>query len=81
MNDAPVKGGDEQMAVTELIGSVAANSSAANISGSSIVGKEDFLKLLVTQLQKSGSAQSIGKHGVYGPAGPVQFPGTAHKRQ
>ena len=39
------------MAVTELIGSVAASSGATNTLESSIVGKEDFLKLLVTQLQ------------------------------
>ncbi len=42
------------MATTEMIGTVAANSTASNISNaseSSIVGKEDFLKLLVTQLQ------------------------------
>ncbi len=39
------------MAVTELIGSVAASSGTTNISESSVVGKEDFLKLLVTQLQ------------------------------
>jgi flagellar basal-body rod modification protein FlgD len=39
------------MATTELIGSVSANSATSTGSGPSIVGKEDFLKLLVTQLQ------------------------------
>jgi len=39
------------MATTELIGSVAANSTTSYAPESSIVGKEDFLKLLVTQLQ------------------------------
>jgi len=42
------------MATTEMIGTVAANSTASTISDaseSSVVGKEDFLKLLVTQLQ------------------------------
>ncbi len=40
------------MATTELVGSVASNSAATSLtSESSLVGKEDFLKLLVTQLQ------------------------------
>lgn len=39
------------MATTEMIGSVAANSGTSSTPASSIVGKEDFLKLLVTQLQ------------------------------
>lgn len=39
------------MATTDLIGSVAANSGTSSTPTSSIVGKEDFLKLLVTQLQ------------------------------
>jgi flagellar basal-body rod modification protein FlgD len=42
------------MATTEMIGTVAANNTASNTSNaldSSVVGKEDFLKLLVTQLQ------------------------------
>jgi flagellar basal-body rod modification protein FlgD len=39
------------MATTEMIGTVAANGGTSSTPASSIVGKEDFLKLLVTQLQ------------------------------
>ncbi len=39
------------MATKEMIGTVASGGNNATTSASSIVGKEDFLKLLVTQLQ------------------------------
>jgi flagellar basal-body rod modification protein FlgD len=39
------------MAITEMIGSVGASGTTNTTSESSLVGKEDFLKLLVTQLQ------------------------------
>ncbi len=39
------------MAITEMTNAVSASTTASTTSESSIVGKEDFLKLLVTQLQ------------------------------